>query len=477
MADPKGFLKIARKEAGNRPLQDRVHDFGEVEQTLNSVDRKLQAARCMDCGIPFCHWACPVINVIPEFQDELHKGDWKKASDVLHSTNNFPEFTGRVCPAPCESACVLTIDKSPVTIRENEGAIAEMAFREGYIIPRPPIKRTGKNVAVIGSGPAGLACADQLNKEGHQVTVYEKEDAIGGLLRYGIPDFKLNKEVVDRRIQLLMDEGIDFQTGMEAGVNLDVKELVEHYDAVCITIGAEDPRDLPVEGRELEGIHYAMDFLRQQNKINQGQDIPYDYLINAKDKNVVVLGGGDTGSDCVGTSVRQGAKSITQIEILPKPREVDGKENPEWPYMGKVLKTTTSHEEGCERSWSLSTRKFLGEMRAITGLELVEVEWIRDDSGRMTMKEIPGTEKIIEAELVLLSLGFLNPIQEGIIEKLELKVSNRKNIVTDSRFMTSHPKVFAAGDARNGASLVVTAIYSGRQAAENIHEFLCPNRD
>jgi glutamate synthase (NADPH/NADH) small chain len=477
MADPKGFLKIARKEAGNRPLQDRVHDFGEVEQTLNSADRQLQAARCMDCGIPFCHWACPVINVIPEFQDELHKGDWKKASDVLHSTNNFPEFTGRICPAPCESACVLTIDKSPVTIRENEGAIAEMAFREGYIIPRPPIKRTGKNVAVIGSGPAGLACADQLNKEGHQVTVYEKEDAIGGLLRYGIPDFKLNKEVVDRRIQLLMDEGIDFQTGMEAGVNLDVRELVEHYDAVCIAIGAEDPRDLPVEGRELEGIHYAMDFLRQQNKINQGQDIPYDYLINAKDKNVVVLGGGDTGSDCVGTSVRQGAKSITQIEILPKPREVDGKENPEWPYMGKVLKTTTSHEEGCERSWSLSTRKFLGEMRAITGIELVEVEWIRDDSGRMTMKEIPGTEKIIEAELVLLSLGFLNPIQEGIIEKLELKVSNRKNIVTDSRFMTSHPKVFAAGDARNGASLVVTAIYSGRQAAENIHEFLCPNRD
>ncbi len=472
MADPKGFLKIARKEAGNRPLQDRVHDFGEVEQTLNSADRKLQAARCMDCGIPFCHWACPVINVIPEFQDELHKGDWKKASDVLHSTNNFPEFTGRICPAPCESACVLTIDKSPVTIRENEGAIAEMAFREGYITARPPLKRTGKNVAVIGSGPAGLACADQLNKEGHLVTVYEKEDAVGGLLRYGIPDFKLNKEVVDRRIQLLIEEGIDFQTGMEAGINLDIQELVKHYDAVCIAIGAEDPRDLPVEGRDLEGIHFAMDFLRQQNKINQGQDIPYDYLINAKDKNVVVLGGGDTGSDCVGTAVRQGAKSITQIEILPKPREVDGKENPEWPYMGKVLKTTTSHEEGCERRWSLSTRKFLEDMRSVRGLELVEVEWVRDESGRMAMKEIPGTEVTFEAELVLLSLGFLNPVQEGVIEKLGLKVSNRKNITTDNRFQTSHPKVFATGDARNGASLVVTAIYSGRQAAENIHEFL-----
>jgi glutamate synthase (NADPH/NADH) small chain len=472
MGDPRGFLKIERKEAGNRPLRDRVHDYGEVEQTLNSADRKLQAARCMDCGIPFCHWACPVINVIPEWQDELEKGDWKKASDLLHSTNNFPEFTGRICPAPCESACVLTIDKAPVTIRENEGAITEMAFREGYIKPIPPIKRSGKKVAVIGSGPAGLACADQLNKEGHKVTVYEKEDAIGGLLRYGIPDFKLNKEVVDRRLQILIEEGIDFQTGMDVGVNLDIKELVDHYDAVCIAIGAEEPRDLPVEGRDLEGIHFAMDFLRQQNKINSGQDIPYDYLINARDKNVVVLGGGDTGSDCVGTAVRQGAKSITQIEILPKPREVDGKENPEWPYMGKVLKTSTSHEEGCKRLWSLSTRKFLEDMRSVRGLELVEVEWVKDNSGRMTMKEIPGTEDTIEAELVLLSLGFLNPVQEGVIDKLGLKVSNRKNIMTDSRFQTSHPKVFAAGDARNGASLVVTAIYSGRQAAENILEFL-----
>lgn len=474
MGDPRGFLKIARKEAGNRPLQDRIRDFGEVEQTLNSADRKLQAARCMDCGIPFCHWACPVINVIPEWQDEMHKGDWKKASELLHNTNNFPEFTGRICPAPCESACVLTIDKSPVTIRENEAAITEMAFREGHLKARPPEKRTGRKVAVIGSGPAGLACADQLNKEGHLVSVYEKEDAIGGLLRYGIPDFKLNKEVVDRRLNLLAEEGIKFHTGLEAGVNLDIQELVNHFDAVCIAIGAEEPRDLPVEGRDLEGIHFAMDYLRQQNKINSGQEIPYDYLINAKDKNVVVLGGGDTGSDCVGTAVRQGAKSITQIEILPKPREVDGKENPEWPYMGKVLKTSTSHEEGCKRLWSLSTRKFTGDMRLVKGLELVEVEWVKDDSGRMIMKEIPGTEVFIEAELVLLSLGFLNPVQEGVIEKLGLKVSKRKNIMTDTRFQTSHPKVFAAGDARNGASLVVSAIYSGRQAAENIHGLLCP---
>lgn len=474
MGDPRGFLKIDRKEAGNRPLQDRIHDFGEVEQTLNSEDRKLQAARCMDCGIPFCHWACPVINVIPEFQDELHKGDWKKANEVLHSTNNFPEFTGRICPAPCEAACVLTIDKSPVTIRENEAAITEMAFREGYIKPRPPLKRSGKKVAVIGSGPAGLACADQLNKEGHLITVYEKEDAVGGLLRYGIPDFKLNKEVVDRRLHILIDEGIDFQTGLEAGVNLDIKELVQHYDAVCLAIGAEEPRDLPVEGRDLEGIHFAMDYLTQQNKINRGHEVPYEYLINAKDKNVVILGGGDTGSDCVGTAIRQGASSITQIEILPKPREVDGKENPEWPFMGKVLKTSSSHEEGCTRLWSLSTRRFLADMRSVRGLELVEVEWAKDNSGRMSMTEIPDTEQSIEAELVLLSLGFLNPVQEGVIEKLGLKVSNRRNIMTDNRFQTSHPKVFAAGDARNGASLVVTAIYSGRQAAENIHKFLCP---
>ncbi len=474
MGDPRGFLKIERKEAGNRPLQDRIHDFGEVEQTLNSADRKLQAARCMDCGIPFCHWACPVINLIPEWQDELHKGDWKKASDLLHCTNNFPEFTGRICPAPCESACVLTLEKSPVTIRENEAAITEMAFREGHIKARPPLKRSGKKVAVIGSGPAGLACADQLNKQGHLVTVYEKEDAVGGLLRYGIPDFKLNKEVVDRRLHLLIEEGIAFQTGTEVGVNLDPGELVEQYDAVCVAIGAEVPRDLPVEGRELEGIHFAMDYLRQQNKVNRGQDIPYDYLITAKDKQVVVLGGGDTGSDCVGTAVRQGARSVTQIEILPRPREVEGKSNPDWPYVANVLKTSTSHEEGCDRHWSLSTRKFLGEMMAVNGLELVQVDWVKDATGRMTMEEIPGTEQTIGADLVLLALGFLNPVQEGIIDKLGLKVNNRKNIITDNQFRTSHPKVFAAGDARNGASLVVTAIYSGRQAAEHIHHFLSP---
>ncbi|MFC2115658.1 glutamate synthase subunit beta [Bacteroidota bacterium] len=472
MADPKGFLKIDRKEAGNRPLQDRIHDFGEVEQTLNTEDRKLQASRCMDCGIPFCHWACPVINIIPEWQDHLYKGEWKRASEVLHSTNNFPEFTGRICPAPCEQACVLTIDKAPVTIRENEAAITEMAFREGYIKPDPPLQRTGKKVAVIGSGPAGLACADQLNKAGHMVTVFEKEDAAGGLLRYGIPDFKLNKDLVDRRLNILLAEGIKIETGFEVGINMDVKKLVDSYDAVCIAIGAEHPRDLSVPGRDLDGIHYAMDFLRQQNKINRGLEIPYDYLINAKDKHVVVLGGGDTGSDCVGTAVRQGAKTITQVEILPRPMEVDDKENPDWPFSPKVLKTSTSHEEGCNRRWSLSTRKFLGDMQRVTGLEMVQVDWVKDEKGQMKMQEMPDTTEIVEADLVLLSMGFIHPVQEGIIESLGIKVGAHKNILTDSIFLTSHDKVFAAGDARNGASLVVTAIYSGRQAAEAIDNYL-----
>lgn len=472
MTDPKGFLKIERKEAGNRPMQDRIHDFGEVEQTLNSEDRKLQAARCMDCGIPFCHWACPVINVIPEFNDLLYRGEWRKAMEVLHSTNNFPEFTGRICPAPCEDACVLTIGKAPVTIRENEAAITEMAFREGYIKPNPPLRRTGKKVAVIGSGPAGLACADQLNKAGHMVTVFEKENAAGGLLRYGIPDFKLNKELVDRRLEIFFAEGIELQTGMEVGRNLDIKELVDSYDSVCIAIGAEEPRNLEVKGRDMDGIHYAMDYLRQQNKINRGEEIPYDYLITAKDKNVVILGGGDTGSDCVGTAVRQGAKSVTQIEILPRPREVEGKENPNWPFDPQKLKTSTSHEEGCIRRWSLSTRKFLGEMLQVSGLELVQVEWKKNNKGQMQMKEIPGTEETLAADLVLLSMGFLHPVQDGIIDTLKLKVNNRKNILTDSKFATSHEKVFAAGDARNGASLVVTAIYSGREAAAAIDDYL-----
>ena len=472
MADPKGFLKVRRKEAGNRPLHERIHDFGEVEQTLNSEDRKLQASRCMDCGVPFCHWACPVINIIPEWNDLLHRGDFKRASELLHSTNNFPEFTGRVCPAPCEDACVLSIDKAPVTIRENEAAITEMAFNEAYIKPRIPQRRTGKRVAVVGSGPAGLACAQQLNAAGHFVTIFEKEDAAGGLLRYGIPDFKLNKRIIDRRLNILQAEGIEIQTGKEVEKNIDIRELVDSFDAICLAIGAEQPRDLEVEGRHFDGIHFAMDFLRQQNKIIRGEEIKKEYLITAKGKNVVVVGGGDTGSDCVGTAIRQGAGSVTQIEILPRPEEIAGKENPYWPFNPQKLKISTSHEEGCERRWSLSTQKFIGDMQQVTGLELIGTEWQINDKGQMQMKEISGTEESLGADLILIAMGFLHPVQEGIISALDLDVNARKNIATDNKFATSHKKVFAAGDARNGASLVVSAIFSGREAAEAIDSYL-----
>jgi len=472
MGDPKGFLTIPRKEAGNRPVAERIYDFGEVEQTLNTEDRKLQASRCMDCGIPFCHWGCPVINLIPEWQDMLYKGEWKKASDLLHAKNNFPEVTGRICPAPCEDACVLTLHEAPVTIRENEAAIVEMAFREGYIRPEPPKVRIGKKVAVIGSGPAGLACADLLNKWGHWVTVFEKEDAAGGLLRYGIPDFKLSKTVIDRRLNQFIREGLEIRLNSEVGKDIEPDKLMTEYDAVCLAIGAEQPRDLPVTGRNLEGIHYAMDYLRQQNKVNNGVEIHNDYLISAKDKNVVILGGGDTGSDCVGTANRQGARKVTQIEILPKPDEVRSNYNPSWPFIPKILKTSTSHEEGCERRWSLSTLRFLGKHRSVAGLEIIRVLWEFNDKGEYVMKEIPGTMEIIEADLVLLALGFLHPVHQGLVNKLGLKLDGKKNIKVNPDLLTSNPKVFACGDAKDGASLVVKAIYSGRQAAESIHRFL-----
>ncbi len=472
MGDPKGFLAIPRKEAGNRSVAERIYDFGEVEQTLNTEDRKLQASRCMDCGIPFCHWACPVINLIPEWQDMLYKGEWKKASDLLHATNNFPEITGRICPAPCEDACVLTLHEAPVTIRENEAAIVEMAFREGYIRPKPPKVRTGKKVSVIGSGPAGLACADLLNKWGHWVTVFEKKDAAGGLLRYGIPDFKLSKKVINRRLDLLIKEGLEIHLNSEVGKDIDPEKLLQNYDAVCLAIGSEEPRDLPVSGRNLDGIHFAMEYLEQQNKINNEIEIPYDYLISARDKNVVILGGGDTGSDCVGTAIRQGAKKVTQIEILPEPEKTGKYQNPSWPFVPKILKTSTSHEEGCERRWGLSTRRFLGNKQFVTGLETVRVSWEITGDGQYVMKEIPGTMEIINTDLVLLALGFLHPVHEGPVNKFGLELDSMKNINTDQDYLTSNPKVFACGDAKEGASLVVKAIYSGRQAAESINRFL-----
>ena len=470
MADPTGFIKIKRKEAGNRPIHERICDFSEVEQVLNSEDRMLQASRCMDCGIPFCHWGCPVDNLIPEWNELLYRGDWKGAFERLNATNNFPEFTGRICPAPCEHACVLNIGRDPVTIRENEVAIVERAFAEGYIRPMPPEIRTGRKVAVIGSGPAGMAAADMLNKAGHEVTLFEKNKKPGGLLRYGIPDFKLSKTTIDRRINLMVKEGVIIKCSTEIGRDIPGKELLNSFDAICITAGANHPRDLDIEGRNLRGIHFAMDYLTQQNSFMDGETILPDFRISAEGLRVLVLGGGDTGSDCVGTAIRQKAKSVTQIEILPKPPAERSTDNP-WPYFSKTLKTTTSHEEGCERFWNLSTVRFVGENNGVTGAEVEEVTWIRSD-GKYNMEPNPDSKRIIETDLVILALGFIHPVIEGLIDELGLELDARKNIGINHNFQTSLEKVFAAGDAVSGASLVVNAIASGRRAARKIDRYL-----
>jgi glutamate synthase (NADPH/NADH) small chain len=470
MADISGFLKIKRKEAGNRPLNERICDHSEVEQVLNSEDRMLQASRCMDCGIPFCHWSCPIDNLIPEWNDLLYKGDWKAAYLRLAATNNFPEFTGRICPASCEHACVLNINQEPVTIRENEVAIVEKAFSEGYVRPQPPKIRTGKKVAVIGSGPAGMAAADLLNKTGHLVTLFEKDEKAGGLLRYGIPDFKLSKTIIDRRLELMISEGLILRTGTTIGKDIAGKDLLEQFDAICIAIGATHPRDLMAEGRELNGIHFALDFLSLQNRVNSGYIQVAENPVNAEGKKVLVIGGGDTGSDCVGTSIRQKAVSVTQIEIMPKPPLVRQDNNP-WPYFGKVLKTSTSHEEGCERHWSLSTVKFHGNDNTVTGVEVEDVKWNLNEE-IYTMEVVPGTRRIIDADLVLLAMGFVHPALEGLLTELELELDKRSNIRVDQNLLTSRQKVFAAGDSVSGATLVVNAIASGRKVAKEIDNFL-----
>jgi len=475
MGDPKGFMTVPRKNAGYRPAKERIYDFGEVEQTLNINDRKLQASRCMDCGIPFCHWGCPVGSKIPEWQDALYRGNKEEAYYILQSTNSFPEITGRICPAPCEKSCVLEIHEEPVTIRENECATIEQAFEAGLVTPNPPQTRTGKKVAVIGSGPAGLSAADLLNQAGHLVTVFEKNDAIGGLLRYGIPDFKLNKRVIDRRLSIFSEEGIEFKTGVHVGNDISKDELLKEFDAVLLAVGAENPRNLPVEGRDLEGVHYAMDFLTRQNKIVAGQKLPEDDMISAKGKNVLVIGGGDTGSDCVGTSIRQQAKSVTQIEILPKPAEKRGDKDP-WPYWPNILRTSSSHEEGCKRRWSLSTKRFIGEKGKLKQVEVVQVEWEKDETGRFRMKEVPGTGELLDVDLALLSMGFTQPVHSGLLDTLGVEYDQRGNVKVDGNKQTSVEKIFAAGDSEKGASLVVHAIEAGKVAARGMDVFLTESK-
>ena len=473
MGNPKGFMTIGRKEAGYRPLNDRIYDYGEVEQTLDENDRKEQAARCMDCGVPFCHWGCPVGSKIPEWQEMIYNSDWKGAYEILHSTNSFPEFTGRVCPAPCEKACVLAIHSEAVTIRENEASTVEHAFNLGYVQPRIPEVRTGKKVAVVGSGPAGLSAADLLNQAGHEVTVFEKNSAIGGLLRFGIPDFKLSKTIIDRRLEIFLAEGINFKTNVTVGIDITRDELLSKFDAVVLANGAEQARDLPVEGRELKGVYYAMDFLSQSNKRTAGEVFSEEMSIFAKDKRVLIIGGGDTGSDCVGTSIRQKARSVTQIEILPKPSAERADNNP-WPYWPNTLRTSSSHLEGCERRWSLSTKQFMGENGQINQVKLIGVDWEKDQSGRWVMTEKHGTEEIIDVDLVLLSMGFTQPDHNGLLDELGIEYDIRGNVKVNAKKQTSNAKIFACGDIEAGATLVVRAIEAGKIAAINLDEFLCP---
>ena len=471
MGDARGFLKVKRETMGYRPVCERVLDYSEVFKMKSEEQTRQQASRCMDCGTPFCHSGCPIGNIIPEWNDSVYLNHWDKAFDLLSATNNMPEITGRICPAPCEYSCVLGINDDPVTIRENELAIIEHAFETGYAKPNLPKKRSGKKVAVIGSGPAGLSAAAQLNSMGHNVVVFEREEKIGGLMRYGIPDFKLDKGVIDRRVNFWKAEGVEFKTGINIGVDIGGDKLLKEFDAVCLACGSKVPRDIAVPGRELDGIHFAMDYLSQSNK-NVSKEKFTEKPITAKGKKVLVIGGGDTGSDCVGTANRQGATCVVQVEVMPQPKE-ERDENAPWPKYPMLLKTTSSHEEGSVRKWAVSTKRFEGVDGKVTKAVCVEVDFsTKDNNGRPVMKEIEGSEFELEADLILLAVGFVHPEHTGIVKEFSLKLDNRGNIETDSNYMTSTKKIFSAGDMRRGQSLVVWAINEGRSAAEKIHDFL-----
>ena len=465
-----GFLEYEREKVHKQPVPERLKHWREFEERTPDEVLKRQGARCMDCGIPFCHKGCPLGNIIPDWNDLVYRGRWREAIDRLHSTNNFPEFTGRICPAPCEEACVLNINNDPVTIKNIEKNIIDHAFDQGWVAPAIAPRKTGKKVAVVGSGPAGMACAQQLARAGHAVTLFERDDRVGGLLRYGIPDFKMEKWLIDRRMEQMAAEGVTFRTGVRVGVDVQGEQLRREFDAVVLSCGATKPRDLPVPGRDLRGIHFAMEFLPQQNKVVAGDVVPDQIM--ATGKHVVIIGGGDTGSDCVGTSNRHGAASITQFELLPQPPESENKPLvwPNWPIK---LRTSSSHEEGCDRDWSVTTKRFEGRDGKVERLIAARVEWQREGNGPPKMVEIPGSEFELNADLVLFAMGFVGPVQAGLLDQLGVERDARSNVKADTdSYQTSVPKVFAAGDVRRGQSLVVWAIREGRQAARAVDEFL-----
>jgi glutamate synthase (NADPH/NADH) small chain len=470
MAKPTGFLEFGRETPQRRPISERVHDWLEVYEDFPTESLRAQAARCMDCGIPFCHQGCPLGNIIPDWNDLVYRDKWREAIDRLHATNNFPEFTGRLCPAPCEAACVLGINQDPVTIKQVELSIIERAFNEGWIVPEPPEVRTGKRVAVIGSGPAGLAAAQQLARAGHDVTVFERDDRIGGLMRYGIPDFKMQKEYLDRRLEQMEAEGVTFRPSVNVGRDIEGRELLEQFDAVCLAGGATHARDLEVPGRDLRGVYFAMEYLPMQNRRNAGDEVPDEAFITAKDKRVIILGGGDTGADCLGTAIRQGASEILQYELLPRPPDARPDSTP-WPTWPNIYRVSSAHEEGGVRDYSILTKSLSGENGVLKKLHAVRVEFVNQD-GRQVMQEVAGSEFEVQADLLLLAMGFLGPERGGLLEQLGVEMTERGNVRADTNKMTSVPGVFTAGDMTRGQSLIVWAIAEGRSAARGIDAYL-----